>query len=107
MARRRAGAGRRATDRPGPGHWGFALPAPRTVLAAGFLALSAILVWLVARLLEPFMASLLWAGVLTLAVYPAYRWLLRALRFPPTLAAIVTTVLLAACVSTAPANAAK
>jgi len=98
MPSRRAPYGRRRSDRLGPGHWGIAMQAPRTVLAAGFLTLSALLVWLVAHLLEPFVSSLLWAGVLTLAVYPAYRWFLRVSRFPPTLAAAVTTVSLALAV---------
>lgn len=91
MARRRS-PGRRSGDT-----WGFTLPAPRTLLAVGFAALSALLLWLVARLLAPFLSSLLTAGVLTLVLYPVHRWMMRVVRFPSTVSAAITTILLALC----------
>jgi len=68
---------------------------PKALFGAAFLLFTAILVVLIGKLLAPFLMPLLWAAVLTIVVYPFYRWLVRKLSFPPTLAATVTTALLA------------
>lgn len=75
----------------------LALP-PHALLTAGFLALTAALLYLMARLLIPFLSALLWAAVVTLVVYPVYRWLERAFGARPTAAALITTLLVLAAV---------
>jgi predicted PurR-regulated permease PerM len=68
---------------------------PEVVFGAAFLAFTVVLLVLIAKLLAPFVMPLLWAAVLTIVVYPFYRWLVRRLSAPPTVAATITTVLLA------------
>ena len=80
------------TRRPRP--FRLAIP-PHAILTGGFLALTATLLYLMARLLVPFLSALLWAGVLTLVLFPVYRWLKRMLGGNPTAAAAVTTTLVA------------
>lgn len=78
----------------GDGDWGLMAPDPRLVLTLGFFALTVLLLWLVARMVAPYLMALLWAGVLTLAVYPMHGWLTRVTRLGPTLAAALTAVLM-------------
>ena len=68
---------------------------PRWLFTGGFLLLSAVLILLVARMLAPFAHAMLWAGAFTIVVFPAHAWLLRLLRGSRTIAAAVTTCLVA------------
>jgi len=70
----------------------------RAVFAGGFLLFCGLLVMLVLRLLAPFTAALLWAAVLTIVLFPFYRWLVRITGGQRTLAAGISTGLLAAAV---------
>src|SRR5512132_2379021 len=45
--------------------------------------------------LRPFFSALLWAIILTYSTWPAYAWLERRLRYRPSLAALIMTLLLA------------
>lgn len=94
MARLRLGRGRphRADRRTLAG-----LPS-RWLFAGGFLLFSALILVLVGKLLAPFVRPLLWAGVLTILVYPLYRWLVRISGGQRLLAATLTTSLLGLCV---------
>ena len=67
----------------------------RTVFGAGFAALSVLVVILVAKMVAPFLDSLLWAAVLSILAYPVNKFLRRKLGNRPTLAAAFTTALMA------------
>lgn len=56
------------------------------------IALTAIALYLCWMILKPFLSVLLWATVLTIVFYPAFRWWRERLK-RPTLAAMVTTLL--------------
>ena len=68
---------------------------PKVVFGAAFLLFTGVLLVLIAKLLAPFIMPLLWAAVLTIVVYPLYRWQVHRMAVPPTLAATIATVLLA------------
>ena len=67
----------------------------REDLVGGFTLLSlAGLLYVVIRLLLPFAEPILWATVLAVVFYPAYRLLLRATPRYPSLAAGIMTILI-------------
>jgi len=67
----------------------------REDLVGGFVLLSLVgLLYLVGRLLLPFAEPILWATVLAVVFYPAYRLLLRAAPRYPSLAAGIMTILI-------------
>jgi len=68
---------------------------PKVVFGAAFILFTAALLVLIGKLLAPFVIPLLWAAVLTILVYPFYRWLVRRVGMNTSVAATVTTVLLA------------
>ncbi len=69
---------------------------PRRILfGGGFLAFCALLLVLVLRLLAPFASALLWSAVLTIMMFPVYRWFLRWTGGGRSVAAGLTTLLLA------------
>ena len=65
------------------------------IFAAVFFALFIFLLYQAARLLVPFLSALLWAGLITLALYPLYRRLLALVRGKASLAAGIMTVVTA------------
>jgi predicted PurR-regulated permease PerM len=65
------------------------------IFAAVFFALFVFLLYQAARLLLPFLSALLWAGIITLALYPPYRRLLALVRERAALAAGVMTIVTA------------
>ncbi len=67
----------------------------KVVFGAVFVLFTAALLVLIGKLLAPFVTALLWAAVLTILVYPLYRWLVRRLGMNTSVAATLTTVLLA------------
>src|SRR5205814_6363197 len=58
-----------------------------TVLSYGVLLL---LIYLVFRIYEPFLAALGWAAILVIFFYPMHHWLRR--RFSPSKAAVLSTL---------------
>lgn len=58
------------------------------------LALVALIVYWSFLLLRPFIAVLIWAAILSVALYPAHLWLKRVLGGRPTIASFLLTVLL-------------
>ncbi len=58
------------------------------------LALVALIVYWSFLLLRPFIAILIWAAILSVALYPVYQWLKRVLGGRPTIASFLLTVLL-------------
>jgi predicted PurR-regulated permease PerM len=58
-----------------------------TVLSYGALLL---LIYLVFRILEPFLVPLAWSAVLAIFFYPVHEWMMR--RLPPSRAALVSTL---------------
>src|SRR5271169_540846 len=58
-----------------------------TVLSYGVLLL---LIYVVFRIYEPFLAALGWAAILTIFFYPMHHWLLR--RFSANKAAVLSTL---------------
>ena len=69
---------------------------PKVVFGTAFLLFTAALLILIGKLLAPFVLPLLWAAVLTIVVYPFYGWLVKRAGMNKTVAAMLTTVLLAA-----------
>jgi len=67
----------------------------RTVFGAGFAILSVLVIILVAKMVAPFLDPLLWAGVLSILGYPVNKFLRKHLGNRPTLAAALTTALMA------------
>jgi predicted PurR-regulated permease PerM len=61
------------------------------VMLAGLLLLGA-------RVLDPFIVPLVWAGILAYVTWPAYKWLLGKCRGRSTLAALVMTAIVSAAV---------
>ena len=58
------------------------------------LALVVLIVYWSFLLLQPFIAVLIWAAILSVALYPVYLWLKRVLGGRPTIASFLLTVLL-------------
>lgn len=68
------------------------------IFAGVFFALFIFLLYQAARLLVPFLSALLWAGVITLALYPLYRRLLALVRGRAVVASGVMTLVTAVLV---------
>jgi predicted PurR-regulated permease PerM len=62
------------------------------------LVMLAGLVLLGARVLDPFIVPLVWAGILAYVTWPAYKWLLGKCRGRSTIAALVMTTIVSAAV---------
>jgi predicted PurR-regulated permease PerM len=65
------------------------------IFAAVFFSLFVFLLYQAARLFAPFLSSLLWAGIITLALYPLYQKLLRLVRGRAALASALITLVIA------------
>lgn len=67
----------------------------KVLFGAGFLVFSVVVLILVARMVRPFLDALLWAAVLAILAYPVNKLVLRLTRRRRTLAAALTTALVA------------
>lgn len=78
-----------------------AIPAvnPRIIFAIGFGALTVALLFLIARLLSPFLTALIWAAVLAILVSPIESFLLRLCKGKKNISALITTVLVMAAMA--------
>jgi predicted PurR-regulated permease PerM len=65
------------------------------IFAAVFFALFIFLLYQAARLFTPFVSSLLWAGIITIALYPVYRRLLALVRGRAAIASGIMTLVTA------------
>lgn len=68
----------------------------KVLFAAGFLAFSAAILVLAARILSPFIEALAWSAVLTLLIYPFYSFVLRITGSRRTISATISTLVVAA-----------
>lgn len=66
----------------------------KIIFGAGFVAFSALILVLVARMFAPFLDALLWAAVFAILSYPFNQFLRRTLRMPPVLSALLITLLI-------------